>query len=88
MSTYDVTPELEVEADGPIRVIRLPRQAVEDTLRILNLHMERAVVATLDFALAAEDRSFTSSDLRASLDSVLSPAEEEKQAPAGEKEEA
>jgi enoyl-CoA hydratase/carnithine racemase len=25
MSTYDLTPELEVEADGPIRVIRLNR---------------------------------------------------------------
>jgi hypothetical protein len=50
--------------------------------------MEPAVVATLDFALAAEDRSFTSSDLRANLDRVLSPAEEEKQAPIGEKEEA
>ena len=42
------------------RIAALPRRAVEDTKRILNLHLERAVVATLDFALAAEDRSFTS----------------------------
>ena len=33
------------------RIAKLPRQAVEDTKRILNLHLERAVVATLDFAL-------------------------------------
>jgi enoyl-CoA hydratase/carnithine racemase len=37
----------------------------EDTKRILNLHLERAVLATLDFALTAEDRSFTSPELRA-----------------------
>ncbi len=56
------------------RIAALPRQAVEDTKRILNLHLERAVVATLDFALAAEDRSFTSSELRANLDRLLAPA--------------
>ena len=33
------------------RIARLPQQAVEDTKRILNLHLERAVLATLDFAL-------------------------------------
>ena len=44
---------------------------MEDTKRILNLHLERAVVATLDFALAAEDRSFTSPELRANLDRIL-----------------
>jgi len=57
------------------RIARLPRQAVEDTKRILNLHLERAIVATLDFALAAEDRSFTSSELRANLDRLLPPRE-------------
>ena len=57
------------------RIAKLPRRAVEDTKRILNLHLERAVVATLDFALAAEDRSFTSSELRANLDRLLDPGE-------------
>ena len=33
------------------RIAKLPKQAVEDTKRILNLHLERAVLATLDFAL-------------------------------------
>ena len=55
------------------RIARLPRRAVEDTKRILNLHLERAVLATLDFALAAEDRSFTSPELRANLDRLLPP---------------
>ena len=58
------------------RIAKLPRRAVEDTKRILNLHLERAIVATLDFALAAEDRSFTSPELRTNLDRLLSPKEE------------
>jgi enoyl-CoA hydratase len=61
------------------RIARLPRRAVEDTKRILNLHLERAVVATLDFALAAEDRSFTSPELRANLDRLLAPRPDERQ---------
>jgi enoyl-CoA hydratase len=44
---------------------------VQDTLRIVNLHLERAVTATVDFALAAEDRSFTSPELRANLDHLM-----------------
>jgi enoyl-CoA hydratase len=50
------------------RIAKLPQQAAEDTKRILNIHLERAVLATLDFALAAEERSFDSSELRANLD--------------------
>jgi enoyl-CoA hydratase len=41
----------------------------------VNLHLERAVLATLDFALAAEDRSFRSPELRASLDRLARPTE-------------
>jgi enoyl-CoA hydratase len=50
------------------RIAKLPRRATQDTKRILNIHLERAVLATLDFALTAEDRSFTSPELRANLD--------------------
>ena len=57
------------------RIAALPARAVEDTKRILNLHLERAVVATLDFALVAEDRSFGSPELRANLDKFLAPRE-------------
>src|SRR5581483_3400939 len=53
------------------RIAQLPQRAVEDTRRILNLHLERAVLATIDFALAAEDRSFGSAELRANLDRLL-----------------
>jgi len=53
------------------RIAKLPRQAVEDTKRVLNLHLERAVLATLDFAFAAEDRSFGSPELRDNIDRLL-----------------
>jgi enoyl-CoA hydratase/carnithine racemase len=90
MSIYDLPNEIQVDVDGPVRVVRLnrpeqlnarriaalPQQAVEDTRRVVNLHLERAVLATLDFALAAEDRSFRSPELRANLDRVLRRAKD------------
>ncbi|HTZ28535.1 MAG TPA: hypothetical protein VMC83_31340, partial [Streptosporangiaceae bacterium] len=50
------------------KLAALPRRALQDTKRVLNMHLERAVLATLDFAIAAEDRSFRSPELRATLD--------------------
>jgi len=47
------------------RICGLPRQAVESTKRVLNLQLERVVLATLDFALAAEEQSFGTEDFRA-----------------------
>jgi enoyl-CoA hydratase/carnithine racemase len=55
------------------RIARLPKSAVEDTKRIVNIQLERAVLASLDFALTAEDRSFTTPELRANLDNLLNP---------------
>ena len=54
------------------RMCSLPQGAVEDTKRILNLHMERAVLATIDYAFSAEERSFGSAELRANIDRFLS----------------
>ena len=58
----------EPALDCARRIATLPPRAAEDTKRILNMHLERAVLATLDFALTAEDRSFTSPELRANID--------------------
>ena len=55
------------------KIAALPQQAVEDTKKILNLHLQRAVTATIDFALSAEHRSFDSPELRANLDRFLAP---------------
>jgi len=53
------------------KIAALPRQAVEATKRVLNLHVERSVLATIDFALAAETESFDTPELRANLDRFL-----------------
>jgi enoyl-CoA hydratase/carnithine racemase len=49
------------------KIARLPQQAVEATKRVLNLHLERAVLATIDFAMASETASFDTDDLRANV---------------------
>jgi enoyl-CoA hydratase/carnithine racemase len=49
------------------RIASLPQQAVEATKRVLNMHVERAVLATIDFAMAAETESFDTDDLRANV---------------------
>jgi enoyl-CoA hydratase/carnithine racemase len=49
------------------RIAGLPRQAVESTKRLLNLHLERAVLASLDFATTAEEQSFATDDFRSIL---------------------
>jgi len=46
------------------RIMELPQQAVESTKRVLNIHLERAVLASLDYALSAEHQSFTTEDFR------------------------
>jgi enoyl-CoA hydratase/carnithine racemase len=46
------------------KILTLPQQAVESTKRVLNMHLERAVLATLDFALSAENQSFQTEDFR------------------------
>lgn len=69
-----VCPDGEVYDDALAcaqRIAKLPKGATEDTKRILNIHLERAVLATLDFALNAEYRSFDSPELRASVDRFL-----------------
>jgi enoyl-CoA hydratase len=50
------------------RLLKVPHQALLDTKRAMNMHLERAVLNVLDFALVTEERSFTSDDTRAFLD--------------------
>ena len=53
------------------KIATLPRQAVEATKRVLNLHLERAVLATIDFAMASESESFDTPELRENVDRFL-----------------
>ena len=50
------------------RIAGLPQFAVETTKRVLNIHLERAVLATIDFALAGEYESFGTDEIKAFLD--------------------
>ena len=53
------------------KIAKLSRQAVEATKRVLNLHVERSVLATIDFAMAAETESFDMPEFRANVDRFL-----------------
>src|ERR1700749_271755 len=46
------------------RVMELPQQAVESTKRVLNVPLERAVLASIDYASPAENQSFQTEDFR------------------------
>ncbi|MFZ2530090.1 MAG: enoyl-CoA hydratase/isomerase family protein [Rhodococcus sp. (in: high G+C Gram-positive bacteria)] len=46
------------------KVSELPQKAVESTKRLVNIHLERAILASLDYAMAAEDLTFQSQDFR------------------------
>lgn len=45
-----------------------PPQAVQETKRALNLHLQQALLAVAPFALAAESESFTSEDVRRTVE--------------------
>jgi enoyl-CoA hydratase/carnithine racemase len=49
------------------RIASLPRQSVEATKRVFNLHLEHAVLRTIDFAMAAETESFETEELHANV---------------------
>ncbi|GAA5052305.1 enoyl-CoA hydratase/isomerase family protein [Nocardia callitridis] len=55
------------------KILELPQQAVESTKRVLNLQLEHAVLATLDFALTAEDQSFQTEDFRKNIAQLTAP---------------
>ena len=56
------------------RMADLPRQAVESTKRLLNIHLERAVLAVLDYANTAEDMSLQTDDLRDNIARLSKPS--------------
>ncbi|WP_134430843.1 enoyl-CoA hydratase/isomerase family protein [Mycobacterium ulcerans] len=55
------------------RIMKLPQQGVESTKRVLNIHLERAVLASLDYALSAEHQSFTTEDFRSIVTRLTAP---------------
>ena len=49
------------------RIAAQPRQAVRDTKRALNIHLNNAVAAVIDFAFASESHSFTEPEVAATI---------------------
>lgn len=46
-----------------------PRQAIQETKRALNLHLQQAILNVAPFALSAESESFATDDLKSTIDS-------------------
>lgn len=55
------------------RLAAQPSQALRDTKRALNMHLERAAIGILGFALAAEGESFSTEDLRDKTREFIAP---------------
>ena len=49
------------------KLSELPQKAVESTKRLVNIHLERAILASLDYAMTSEDLTFQSEDFRATI---------------------
>ncbi|MCU1456458.1 MAG: Enoyl-CoA hydratase/isomerase [Actinomycetia bacterium] len=57
------------------RLAKQPAQALRDTKRAINKHLERSIVEILDFALEAETVSSASAEHRAIVDRMRKPRE-------------
>ena len=68
-----VTPEevLPAATAYALRLAQLPQQALEATKRVLNLHLEKALSGTIDYAFSAELESFHTQDLREAIEGFL-----------------
>jgi enoyl-CoA hydratase len=65
LANHAVADPLEAAIKAAKKILELPQQAVESTKRVLNMHLERAVLATIDYALSAENQSMQTEDFRA-----------------------
>src|SRR5246127_4293561 len=64
LANHAVADPLAEAVKAAKKILELPQQAVESTKRVLNVHLERAVLATIDYALSAESQSFVTEDFR------------------------
>ena len=53
------------------KIAALPRQAVEATKRLMNIQLERSVMASLDYANLAEYVSFGTADFNTIVDGLI-----------------
>ena len=53
------------------KILELPQQAVEATKRLMNIQLERSVMASLDYANLAEYVSFGTADFNKIVDGLV-----------------
>lgn len=53
------------------KILELPQQAVEATKRLMNIQLERSVMASLDYANLAEYVSFGTADFNRIVDGLI-----------------
>jgi enoyl-CoA hydratase len=53
------------------KLLALPQQAVEATKRLMNIQLEKAVMASLDYANLAEYVSFGTADFNTIVDGLI-----------------
>lgn len=75
LANHVVDDPLEAAIACARRIAGQPQQAVESTKRMLNMHLERAVLAVLDYANTAEDMSLQTDDLRDNIAKLTAAAE-------------
>jgi enoyl-CoA hydratase len=66
-----VVPADELMAQAQAFALRLanqPRQALQETKRALNLHLQEMILRAAPFALSAESESFTTQDIKNTID--------------------
>jgi enoyl-CoA hydratase len=52
------------------RLAAMPRQAIQETKRALNLHLQDYILRAAPFALSAESESFATDDIKTTIDNV------------------
>ncbi len=63
---------LDTAKDYAHRLAKQPKQAIQETKRALNLHLQEAIRLVAPFALSAEAESFGTEDLKATIDGFKS----------------
>ena len=79
-----VVPDDELRTDALALEHRLtaqPPQAIQETKRALNLHLQAAIANVAPFALSAESESFATEDIKNTVDNFKSMLERQRQEP-------
>jgi enoyl-CoA hydratase len=77
-----VVPDDQVVAEAVARAQRLaaqPQQALQETKRALNLHLQAAIANVAPFALSSEAESFATEDVKNTVDNFKTMLEEQRQ---------